>query len=106
MALTNFIPNIPATTIFPGTANQMSLPSLSGLFGMGMGMDSTAGTDADARGFLDGIKMWTSPSSAFGEINHIALGTETAPIAYTAGVVLPPILAIGLMLTLISGRRR
>ncbi len=117
--ITDLVPNIPATVINPGSPNQMVMgfntgmnigPSVNRLPGIaGLGMASTTGTDEDTRGIMDGMKLWTSPTAAFQALNRIALGTDKAPITYTVGAALPPLIAVGILLTLVGGgggRRR
>lgn len=112
--LTTMVPNIPATVIAPGSPYSKASPypyqyggPANGLSGLHhLGFNTAAGTDEDARGFVDGVKLWVSPGTAFQTINHIAMGTEQAPILYTLGVALPPVLAVGLILALMSGGRR
>ena len=106
--LSDMTPNIPATIINPGAGEIVSgfnlgpyFPGLSGL-----GITSTTGTDEDTRGLMDGLKLWTSPMDAFTAVNRIALGTDKAPITYTVGAALPPLILVGVLMALVSGRRR
>lgn len=112
--LSNMTPNIPATVINPGPGEIVSgfnlgpyFPGLSGLAGLaGLGIASTTGTDEDTRGLMDGLKLWTSPKDAFTAVNRIALGTDKAPITYTVGAALPPLILVGVLMALVTGRRR
>lgn len=55
-------------------------------------------TSAAGPGFMDGLKLWMTPSAAFTALQNVASNASTAfssaNISYTAGVIAPPVLLL------------
>ena len=63
---------------------------------------TSAGFGAD---LMAGARMWLTPGAAFTALNDVAMGSASAPIAYTVGLAAPPVVALVVLLGLLKGRR-
>ena len=72
----------------------------------GLGDDTTVTAAVPAKGFTDGLTIWTSPTNAIAAIQGIVTSPSSAfsssAAAYSVGVLLPPVV----LLMLIFGGRR
>ena len=71
----------------------------------GLGTDSTT-----TAGFTDGLKLWTTPSTAMTATTSIFSNLSTSfsgsALPYTAGVLAVPAIGAILLLNFLGGRRR
>jgi hypothetical protein len=64
----------------------------------------SSGSSTSTLGFSDGLALWETPSTAFSALGSLSFAS--ANLAYTMGVLLPPLAAVGLLLMMMNGGKR
>ncbi len=79
------------------------------MLGLGNGTTGTVTPAVVTPGFSDGLTLWTTPSAAITAVQGVIVNTSTAfaspQLPYTAGLLLPPVAAVVLLLGMMGGGR-